>query len=225
MRRRARKPRSGVVPIGSWCRSSRPSASDWSHVSTSFTDLGVPADLVAVLNRAVDRRPVPDPGRHAARRPRRPRHLRSGADRLGQDHRLRAGAGHEDAVVAAPQAPGSRARADPRARGSGHPGGRGADPADGPRRARRLRRDGVPAPASSPPPRRRHRRRDAGPSGGPRRPARHQAGRRRHRRARRGRPHGGHGVPPRRSPHPRRRPGRTARPCCSPPRSTATSMS
>ena len=58
-------------------------------VPPTFADLGVPADLVAVLERARHHHPLPHPGRHAARRARRPRHLRPGPDRLRQDPGLR----------------------------------------------------------------------------------------------------------------------------------------
>ena len=139
---------------------------------------------------------VPDPGPHHPRRARRPRRVRQGQDRLGQDPGLRAAAAREHAQGRAAPPDGARARPHPRAR---RPGGRGARAARrAPRRPRRRRvRRGADRQAG---PQARDRRRDRGGDPGPP----HRPARSRHagavdaislRRARRGRPHGRHGVP------------------------------
>ena len=58
-------------------------------MTTTFADLGVPADLVSTLASARDPRPVRHPDRSPSPTARRPRPLRPGPDRLGQDARVR----------------------------------------------------------------------------------------------------------------------------------------
>ena len=91
---------------------------------TSFGTLGVPAPLIAALTKGGITIRVPDPGRHPARHPGRPRRARPRQDRLRQDPRLRHPDGRPPRRQArrrpAPRRPPARPRArpDPRA---GHP--------------------------------------------------------------------------------------------------------
>ena len=55
----------------------------------AFADLGVPDAMSRALALPSHHLPHADPSGNHSRRPRRPRRLRQGADRLGQDHRLR----------------------------------------------------------------------------------------------------------------------------------------
>ena len=169
-------------------------------------------------------RALPHPVAHHPRRPRRPRHLRQGQDRLGQDPRLRP-------ADARPRRQG-RADAGPAASCSSRPA---SSPTRSPRRCeplgkvrdRRVRAvyggvgDG-PAGRGAPQGRRR-RRRHARPPHRPHRARRAVGRRRRGARRRRGRPHGRHGLhaPGAEDPLPHRAP--STRRCCSPPRSTARS--
>ena len=150
------------------------------------------------------------PAPHHRRRPRRPRRVRQGQDRLRQDARLRRCPCSQTVNRAEPEAArGARARAHPRARHSGHDELAPLGEAIGVASCRRLRRRRHRASQiKAPRRRRRRRRRHAGP---PDRPDRAQGAvelaRPRHRRGRRGRPHGRHGLPApgRVAPAPRRR--------------------
>ena len=144
------------------------------HVSRpSFRALGISADIGSRARAARHRHTISDPGARPPGRARRPRRAGEGADRLGQDPRLRpadrrAGraAGDGDAVRARP-------RADPRARrpGGGRARARSASGrvcASRPSTAARRSRRQVEARA-----RRAHPGRDAGPpAGSDRAPAR-----------------------------------------------------
>ena len=123
----------------------------------------------------------------------------------------------------APPAQGPRARAHPRARLAG--AGAAAGPVLGhqDRGARRLRRRRHGAADEGARQGRRDRRRHPRPPQGPPRPRLAAARRRQPRRHRRGRPHGRHGLPARGAAPARPDATRSARRCCSPPRSTATS--
>ena len=167
-------------------------------------------------------RALPDPGPHDPRRPRRPRPLRQGEDRVGQDPRLRPPArssrigkaqpGHPRGLVLVPTRElATQVTAALRALGAARERQRA--------RGLRRRRDGAAGQGAAEG--RRRRRRHAGP---PHRPdgARRALGRRgRGPRRRRSRPHGRHGLhaPGAEDPLPHR-PNRTRR-CCSRPRSTA----
>ena len=182
---------------------------------TTFDALGVPAPLVEVLTAQRHHRAVPDPGRDAARQPRRPRRPRPRPHRLGQDPRLRlplvARLAASDSKRAA-QAPAlADPRADPRA---GQPGRRRRRPAGPrPRHAARTTIFGgvgqnpqVQALAGGVDVAHRLPR----PARGPHRPGPLRPRRRRDHRPRRGRPHGRPRLPARRQaadgPHPEGRP-------------------
>ena len=100
--------------------------------SSTFAGLGVSDAVSASLARARHHRAVPDPGARHFRRPRRARHSRPVADRVGQDARLRHPAGGA-AERRRPAALGADPGADARA---GRPGGA---PSSAIARARGLR--------------------------------------------------------------------------------------
>ena len=172
--------------------------------TASFADLGVPANLAAVLAHRRHHRPHPDPGGHAARLARRPGRARPRPHRLGQDLRLPPAARGPPRVQPASHQAGRTARADPgpdpRARrpdrGRPRPARRGRRPPHADRLRRRRPEPAGPRPAC----RRRRRRRLPRPARGPHRPGPLQPRRRRDHRARRGRPHGRPRLPALRTP-------------------------
>ena len=216
-----------IFPIGppsSTFESACSCRSNWSFMSTpTFADLGVPADLVAVLPQRGITAPFPI---QAATLP----------DALaGRDVCGRAPTGSGKTIAFGTPARGARSA-------SRCPAGPARSswrrPASSPRQIEQeLAPLAPPAAAASSPStaasatsrsagaaqRRRHRRRLPGPARGPHRARRRRPRRRRDRRRRRSRPHGRHGLPARRAAPARRTRRPTARRCCSRPPSTATS--
>ena len=124
-------PDAGAAVAGTPCTITTKAST--SPMTATFAGLGLHADLVAALARRGHHRAVPDPGAHHRRRPRRPRRLRQGQDRLGQDPRLRppaARAGSARPSPAAPRAWSSCRPASwpPRSRDALAPARRGARP-------------------------------------------------------------------------------------------------
>ena len=174
-----------------------------------FAALGVPADLFAASTRARHHDAVPDPGRRDPRRPRRPRRLRPGArpararrspsaSRSSPASRRRRAGARRRSCSPRPASSPSRSPCELRP----------LAPVAPPRRRRRLRRRRLRPAAQGP--------RRRAPSSSSPAPAGSRTsspmgavdsvtspGRRR-----RGRPHGRHGLPPRRAPHPRPDPRR-----------------
>ena len=191
----------------------------------TFAALGVPAHLCDAPRRARHHRTLPRPGRHGPRRPRRPRRLRQGPHRLRQDHRLRPPAARPRRAGRARAAPRASCSCPPvssprRCRSSSQPLCWGTK-TDGARRLRRRRHGAADQGARQG---RRGRRRHPRPPQGPARP--------RLAAARRGRTSSSSTRPtawPTWASCPRckrlldQTQRRSARRCCSRPRSTATS--
>ena len=141
-------------------------------MTTTFAALGLSADLVAALDERGITEPVPHPGAHHRRRPRRPRRVRQGQDRLGQDARLRPAAARAHRPRPSPRHPArARARAHPRARPAGARRARAARPRPSACRVAAVYggadiEQQIKALAE----RRRHRRRHARPADRPHRP-------------------------------------------------------